>query len=105
MIEEMLWGPHSIIIIPLALALALPALAADECGQTHQIRADLEQWRTELGRKSVSSTRVTELLTQLHMKTGFARELPDVEQGGTNARVITIQGVDEIKARLTGRSQ
>jgi hypothetical protein len=91
-------------LIALALCAIPAAQAAEGCAQGREIRADLEEWKAEVAKKSISQARLGELFSQMHLKTGFARELPDVEQPGVNARSISIDGVDELKAKLSGRS-
>lgn len=85
------------------MLLALPAKAADECAQPRQIRANIEAWKAEITKKTLTQARLNELLSLMHMKTGYARELPDIEQPGI-ANTLTVENVDELKAKLSGRT-
>jgi hypothetical protein len=97
--------PILIRALTLTLFLYMPvAHAAEECPPARQIRANLESWKNEVSKKGITQSRLGELFAQMHLKTGFARELPDIEQAGILSRTIEISGVDDLKAKLSGRA-
>jgi hypothetical protein len=96
------------LMIAQAALAAPPAAAAspsDECPQPRLVRVDIESWKKEISKKGATQARILELLEKLKLKTGFARELPDVDKTGKEPRTIEIRTVDSNGWKLTGGSR
>jgi len=94
----------SILALPGSTFARAAATNPDECATAKEVRADLEAWKAELATKGLATSRITDLLSQLKLRTGYARELPDVDQGTIGTRSITIESVEDLKAKLSGRA-
>jgi hypothetical protein len=84
-----------VLLIAIFCLGAVASAAEPECPASRRIHVDLDQWTKNVVRQP-------DLLRELQLKTGTARELPDLEQGVPSQRTLTILGVDDLKSKLTG---